>query len=200
MAFNNGEIPLSALAEIPGGRLDGEAARAWNDMRAEIIRRGGPGIRPTGPISSYRDLAGQRAMRALWCGKGHCEKAATPGRSNHGWGRAVDVATTEMEGWLLRLGMSFRWSHDEGARVGESWHFTYIGGYKPRPDPLAALLATERAWVEELEGKGTSRARKQELRRKIQIQLTAIVGEAKKTGWDRRRRRQRFQILRRYVK
>ena len=199
MAHSNGRIPLDTLFEIPGGRLEREAARAWNDLHATIVRRGGPPIRPLGPISSYRDFDGQLAMRTLWCSRKVCSKAAVPGTSNHGLGRAVDVATTEMEGWLLRLGRSYGWSHDEGRRVGESWHFTYIGGYEPRPDPLAALLPTERSWVEELERKGTSRARQQELRRRIQLQLTVIWREAKKTGWERRHRRTRFRILKRSV-
>jgi len=200
MAHSNGRFPPNALFEIPGGRLEREAARAWNDLHGAIVRRGGPPIRPTGPISSYRDFAGQEQMRRFWCGKGKCGNAAVPGRSNHGWGRAVDVETTAMEQWLLRMGLPYGWSHEEGRRVGESWHYTYVGGYVPPPDPLAALLPTERAWVEELERQGTSRARKLELRRKIQLQLTVIWREAKKTGWEHRNRRARFRTLKRSVK
>lgn len=200
MGYPNGEIPLTVLGEILGGRLEREATAAWNDLSAEIVKRGGPPLRPEGPISAYRDLAGQKKMRIYWCGQGNCGRAAVPGTSNHGWGRAVDVATQEMAGWLLRLGPKFGWSHEEGARVGEWWHFTYVGGYKPKPDPLAALLPTERKWIEELLGKATPKARKEELKRKIKLQLTVIYREAKKSGWQQRQRGKRFRTLGRYVK
>jgi D-alanyl-D-alanine carboxypeptidase len=197
MAFANGKIPLSALKEIQGGHLRADAARAWNDLSAEIMRRGGPALRPRGSISSYRSFDDQQRMRDFWCGQGDCRKAAVPGRSNHGLGLAVDAATPAMQDWLRRIGLRYGWSHAEGASVGEPWHFTYIGGYVPKPDPLAVLTETERSWIAEL---ATARGRrKRELRQRIRIQIAVIRAEALKTGWDRKRRRRRFKILRRFA-
>jgi D-alanyl-D-alanine carboxypeptidase len=196
MALANGQIPLDQLAEIVGGHLRRDAARAWNDMRGHIIGRGGPAIRPTGAISAYRDLAGQKRMRTYWCGRGKCGNAAVPGTSNHGWGLAVDVPS-DNERWLLEVGPRYRWSHDEGQRVGESWHFRYIGGYKPAPDPQRFLTATERSWIEELQRTRNPR-RKRALKNRIRLQLNVIAREARKTGWQKRHRRERSALLRRY--
>jgi hypothetical protein len=196
--FANGRIPRDALVAIPGGLLRKDAALAWTDMRAEIIRRGGPPLAPQGPISSYRDFAGQERMRKFWCGKGQCRKAAVPGTSNHGWGLAVDVATTQMEDWILRIGSRFGWSHAEGARVGEPWHYTYVGGYVPTPDPNHVLTSTELSWITEL-STTKNPLRKRELRHKIAVQLTVIKRAAQKGGWQVKHRRARFDLLRRYV-
>jgi len=196
VAHENGQFPLSALSAIPGGRLSHEAAPAWNDLRAHIIRRGGPAIVPTGPRSSYRDLAGQRQLREEHCAAGNCGGAAVPGTSNHGWGRAVDVPTKDMARWLLRAGPRFRWSHDEGARAGEWWHFTYVGGYVPSVDPEGVLTTTERQWLEELR---TARgARKRELRAKIGVQMALIRRLADRTGWTIKHRRKRHDLLRKH--
>jgi hypothetical protein len=196
MAFENGRFPLDELAEIPGGHLSKEAARSWNDMRATVIRQGGPALMPLGSISSYRDFAGQEKMRTHWCSQGHCEKAAVPGHSNHGWGNAVDAATPPMWQWLLRLGPQFGWSHAEGARVKEAWHFTYVGGY--RGDPYRVLTSTERGWIEELE-RHPRPGRQRELERKLRVQLHVIAVAAAKEGWNDKHRRDRYRILRRHL-
>ena len=195
--FANGQIPRSALVAIPGGLLWADAAASWNDMRAEVIRRGGPAIRPKGSQSSYRDLAGQKVMRKFWCDRGQCFKAAVPGSSNHGLGRAVDV-TKPSEAALHEFGPRFGWSHAEGAAVGESWHFTFVGPYTPTVDPQHVLTSTERSWLDELR-RTTDRRRKQELRQKIRLQRQVILREAKKTGWDRKHRRERYELLGRFI-
>jgi len=134
VAYANGRIPASALASIPGGQLEKTAAAAWNAMRAEIIRRGGPAIRPLGGVSSYRPYAAQLYFWNLWrSGRGNV--AARPGTSNHGWGRAVDVATPAMAQWIIRVGSKYGWNHAEGARVGEWWHMGYVGGFHGKVTP-----------------------------------------------------------------
>jgi hypothetical protein len=195
--FPNGQIPRSALPAIPGGLLQADAAESWNDMRAEVIRRGGPVIGPKGSESTYRDLAGQRKWRTYWCGLGLCYKAAVPGTSNHGLGLAVDV-TKPSEAALLEFGPRFGWSHAEGASVDESWHFKFVGPYTPSVDPQHVLTSTERGWLEELR-QTKSRARKQELGQKIRLQRHVILREAKKTGWDRKHRRERYELLGRFI-
>jgi hypothetical protein len=92
----------------------------------------------------------------------------------------------------------YGWSDDEGKRVGEPWHFRYVGGYEPRPDPLRFLTSTERGWIDELQRTHDPR-RKRALRNKIRLQLNVIAREARKTGWAKRQRRKRFALLRRYI-
>lgn len=131
IAAANGRLPASSLSSIPGGRLEHNAARAWNAMREHIGRHHGIWIAPLGPNSSYRTYTAQLYFWNLYT-SGRGNVAAHPGTSNHGWGNAVDVATTTMAYYILKYGPSFGWSHAEGARVGEWWHFTYVGGtFKP---------------------------------------------------------------------
>lgn len=126
---SNGRLIASELSNIPGGRLRHDAAVAWNDMRDYIGRRHGVWITPTGPNSSYRTYEAQLYFWDLYrSGRGNV--AAFPGTSNHGWGLAVDVATQQMAYYIRAYGRKFGWSWDEGQRVGEWWHFRYIGGYK----------------------------------------------------------------------
>lgn len=117
----NGRLPDSALAPIPGGRLRKDAAAAWNAP-------GGPadaGILPTGSESSYRTYDGQVKQRAYWCGRGLCGNAAEPGRSNHGLGICVDVKEPWMAEWLHEHGAKYGWAKVEAPN--EWWHFSYVG-------------------------------------------------------------------------
>jgi peptidoglycan hydrolase-like protein with peptidoglycan-binding domain len=117
--------------------LEHRAAAAWNTMMLFIYGWKRVVIRPAGPRSSYRTLRWQRYFWNLFqAGKGN--PAAYPGTSNHGWGRAVDVLTTLMAALIRRIGRIFGWSWDEGRRVGEWWHFRYVGGFK-RPNPGPSL-------------------------------------------------------------
>lgn len=154
-AYLNGRLPDSALLAIPGGRLERSAAVQWNKMRAYIGQRHGVWIRPLGPNSSFRSYAAQLYFWNLYrSGRGNT--AAYPGTSNHGWGKAVDVASTTMAYYIRLYGHLFGWSHVEGARVGEWWHFTYVGGAvtppkpAPKPNPLRFLTKDERFAVQRL--------------------------------------------------
>jgi len=153
MAYLNGRLPDNVLAPIPGGRLERSAAIQWNKMRAYIGQRHGVWIAPAGPNSSFRSYAAQVYFWNLYI-SGRGNVAARPGTSNHGWGRAVDVATPTMAYYIRKYMHLFGWSHDEGARVGEWWHFTYVGGAvkpEPKPDPLRVLTQKERFNVQRLQ-------------------------------------------------
>lgn len=176
-------------------------------MRAEIIRLGGPAIRPLGANSSYRLYAVQLRFWNLYrSGRGNV--AAYPGTSNHGWGKAVDVATQQMAAWIRRVGPRFGWSHAEGARVGEWWHFTYVGGYVPRkPDPLRFLTAHERRIVREYRRlRAIKRPTAAQVRRRkacwrwLRDQRKRIWRAAEKSGWNRAHRRRRYALLREITK
>src|SRR5688500_10749736 len=79
----NGKIPDSELAEIPGGRLTKEAAANWLAMRQKGGQELGVWIAPIGPRGSYRTYDEQVYFWQLYqSGKGNL--AARPGTSNHG--------------------------------------------------------------------------------------------------------------------
>ena len=111
----------SELAAIPGGQLAKPAAAAWNAA-------GGPaeaGCLPTGPESSYRDLAGQVKQRSEWCAKGLCHFAAVPGTSVHGLGLCVDLKEPWMRAWIDEHGHPYGWAKTEAFH--EWWHVNFTG-------------------------------------------------------------------------
>jgi predicted transcriptional regulator len=131
-----------------------DAAAAYEAMRAAALADGVI-LKPAGPRdSSYRDLAGQRRMRIYWCGRGSCGKAAIVGTSNHGLGKAVDFwldAAGKVYRWLRAHAHHYGFSHAEGARVGEPWHWVKVGRYAPpKRDPLWYMTARERRLFREL--------------------------------------------------
>ena len=191
----NGVFSDANTARIPGGRLWSEAARAWNDMRKAAIEDGldPAGFAPKGPVSSARTVASQ-----TWFWNHRPPAAARPGTSNHGWGLAVDVKTRIVAAWILKHGHRYGWSWDEGKRVGEWWHFRYVGGYRPQPSPLAHLTREERRWVKEydrLKAAGKDLDRRRVLRRAMRERRQAIFHAAGETGWDANHRRKRYRSL-----
>lgn len=122
MTYANGNLPEAFLRPIAGGMLAGDAAASWNLMNCEA-RKAGVELRPLGPNSSYRPLAVQVQFWDAYQHGGNV--AARPGTSNHGWGRAVDLADPpSMRPVFDRIAHKYGWSHAEGARVGEAWHVT----------------------------------------------------------------------------
>jgi LAS superfamily LD-carboxypeptidase LdcB len=82
---------------------------------------------------------------------------AVPGRSNHGWGRAIDVVDTtgrrasvlscsdpQFE-WLVENGPTFGWVLPSWARCNKStaepWHWEWAG----LTGPLSQLIVEQRA-------------------------------------------------------
>ena len=81
---------------------------------------------PGGPNCSYRDYDSQVYYWNLYqSGQGNV--AAYPGTSNHGWGKAVDVATTNGVSTVKAIGGKYGWKWGEAPH--EWWHVTYYGGY-----------------------------------------------------------------------
>jgi murein L,D-transpeptidase YcbB/YkuD len=119
----NGRLPASALRPIPGGRLAKAPALRWNAMCAHLLAHGHAVPMPNGPVSSYRTFLEQVALKAEWTRRGHPENAATPGTSNHGWGRAVDTNQGATVDSVPRFG--FDKSHSDAP--WESWHRTWGG-------------------------------------------------------------------------
>ena len=131
----NGSLPLSYLKSVGSCTVYDEAAASLSAMIAQAALDGVQ-LRPT---SCYRDLAGQVAAREYWCSKGACQMAATPGTSNHGWGKAIDLAdqsgelTFDSAGyvWMTTWGKDFGWVNPgamrEGGSLPEPWHFEWMG-------------------------------------------------------------------------
>ena len=202
----NGIFTSENTAVIPGGRLWTEAALTWLAMRAEFIADGGhpDEFVPGGPASSARSYEQQAALKREWAARGQPQKAATPGTSNHGWGIAVDCPFPRAQAWLLRNGPRFGWSHDEGARVGEPWHFRYVGASpallkKLKKDPLDGYTASEKRWIREydrLVRLNSDASRRAVLRRVMTEQRKRIWRAAQdKKGWTRLRTRRYKSLL-----
>jgi hypothetical protein len=128
----NGQLPDKSLSPIFQGRLINQAAAAWNSMNVEA-RAKGLELYPTGLASSYRTLAQQKALYALYKAGGNL--AAVPGTSNHGWGLAVDVPTLLMRKMIDQIGEKYGWSKKWSDAPSEWWHIKYEVGHWTGTDP-----------------------------------------------------------------
>lgn len=130
--YANGFIPDAALCPLwqaPGEKLRPDAAAAFNRMSQYHAATAG------GPLcvtDSYRSYAGQVSVYYR-----KPSLAATPGTSEHGWGKAVDLC-----GGVERYGSdAFYWMKQNAGRFGffhpawaepsggrpEAWHWEYSG-------------------------------------------------------------------------
>ena len=121
--YANGQVPeyaLQPLAGQPNHRLASPAAAAWDSL-VSAAAADGITMRIT---DSYRDYAEQvdlAGRKGLYSQGG---LAATPGRSNHGWGLAVDADVTDPA--------TLQWLRVNGPRFGfvetsdrEPWHWEF---------------------------------------------------------------------------
>jgi hypothetical protein len=204
----NGRIPLSSLERIHHPSLacylEENAAHAFEAMRQASLKSFGTDLYPLGAASAYRNYSQQVYFWDLYkAGKGAA--AAYPGTSNHGWGKAIDFATSRMWWVLSQLAGNFGWSHAEGLRVHEAWHWVYVGGSYPAPkDPLWFLTSAERYHVREyyrLKAAG-SNARKEHwhwlVNQRKEIWRNAKGKKGDKPGWNILRRKQRYEYLLRF--
>jgi hypothetical protein len=206
---HNGVFSDANTDPIPGGRLWPEAALTYNAMVAAYVADGGSVAKtvPAGPRSSARTLAAQREFYAH-----QPPPAAFPGTSNHGWAIAVDEKFREFVAWLHRNAHLFGWSHDEGARVGEWWHWRYVGASKALLAKLrreaskwAHYTPSELRWIREYDTllkQDRDRARRLVLRRVMEAQRKRVWREAQPKskggdgrGWDYANRRARYESL-----
>jgi hypothetical protein len=96
-------------------------ARAFLTMRAAALDAG-IDLRLE---SGFRTAEQQRALFRAWR-KGHGNKAARPGMSNHQSGRALDIAVGSAPGslaWLEANGASFGFKRTVAS---EPWHWEYV--------------------------------------------------------------------------
>ena len=138
----NGNLPPSQLTVVPPGRLEKNAAKAWN------AGPGKAGCKLLGPNSGYRPYSQQVYYWNLYT-SGRGNLAARPGTSNHGWGRAVDLAAPWMRSWIDRNGARYGWKKTEA--FSEWWHVNYVGGYRPPPSPLRHVKGKKRKHADKLQ-------------------------------------------------
>ena len=128
----NGFLPISALCALPGypgHRLAYGPAQAFALLAAAFEAGTGQRLCLT---DSYRDYAGQVSVFAR-----KPTLAATPGRSNHGLGKAVDLCggiqafSTPQHAWMDAHAGEYGWVHPSWAEPGgskpEAWHWEWNG-------------------------------------------------------------------------
>ena len=143
----NGEVPDSEMAELSSSakykgdiQSDNGRIRLLKPVMAQLEKMlakyeaENPNL--TLKInSSYRTYEDQVAVRKVWERKGKPNNAAYPGRSNHGFGRAVDFANGNLSS--LKTSMKqYKWIAKNASNYGftrigsgnwEAWHWEYLG-------------------------------------------------------------------------
>lgn len=124
--FSNGKISEDQMvaSEFQGAHRFHPGAGQAFDAMFEAARADGVEL---GLTDSYRSFAQQVSLK-----RRKPRLAATPGKSNHGWGLAIDVASQEARRWIQQNGEEFGWYWPEWARPGgngpeEDWHFEWYG-------------------------------------------------------------------------
>lgn len=131
-SYPNGQIPPSALCPLlgsPGESLRPDAAAAFNAMSKAYQRDTGHLLCVTDSYRSYAEQVVTKQRRGGW--------AATPGRSNHGLGKALDLCGGvnsfghPAHLWMQQNAPLHGWFHPSWAAAGgslpEPWHWEYAG-------------------------------------------------------------------------
>lgn len=127
----NGQLGTDDLCMLWNGedRLRADAASALAEMNLAFRARFG---RDMCVSDGYRTLTEQRIVKRQKGGL-----AAVPGRSNHGWGLAIDLCSTDTHGepweWILENGSIYGWENPawaqrSGSGPFEPWHWEYTRG------------------------------------------------------------------------
>jgi hypothetical protein len=191
-----GKLHPSLLRDIStGGKLFYLAADAWNAM-VEAAKAAGVDLIPTSSGDLYRSYDSQKAgfltryslqdtgtgstkefEGKTWYLKKGMAMLATPGKSQHNLGLAVDIANASEKkrmNWLIANVEKFGWSWE--VVPSEPWHIRYVSGDTPtaavqeyvarNPKPVGmfgsvaeqksaaeAKVAAPKANVEEAKGK-----------------------------------------------
>ena len=140
VAYGNGKLPPSALQEIGiyRHRLHPSAAAAFADLRA-AAQAAGIELSCT---DSYRSIEEQIDLKNR-----KPNLSATPGKSVHGWGFAVDLSIglppkafgNSVSRWLQDNGPEHGWFL--GRPKDEPWHWVYRGQAAPIPVSAQAAVA-----------------------------------------------------------
>lgn len=128
--YPNGRLPASVLCPLyaaPGESLTRDASMAFNAMSNAYQRQSGSALCVT---DSYRSYAEQVAVKLA-----SPKMTATPGRSQHGLGLAVDFCggvqnfATPAHLWMQRNAPLYGWFHPAWAEpsgvLPEPWHWEF---------------------------------------------------------------------------
>jgi hypothetical protein len=152
-----GKLPESLLRPIPGGgKLHWRAADAWNAMVAKA-KADGLVLKPTSSGDVYREYETQKRgflqryqlepikgsstktfEGKTWYLKKGYAMLATPGKSNHNLGIAVDVHSAgepKRLNWLIANVKDFGFSWE--VVPSEPWHLRLVTGDNPTPAVVA---------------------------------------------------------------
>jgi zinc D-Ala-D-Ala carboxypeptidase len=124
VAYGNGKIPPTALAEIGEGehRMWAPAAKSFQSLR-QAAAADGVTIGVTDSYRSYEQQVDLAERKGLYSQGG---LAATPGTSNHGWGMSLDLdLDSKAQSWMRANGEKYGFVEDVPR---EPWHWTYHGG------------------------------------------------------------------------
>ena len=127
----NGQLKTSDLCTLwnDEDQLRADAATALAEMNLAFRARFGRDLCVT---DGYRTLSEQRIVKRQKGGM-----AAVPGRSNHGWGLAIDLCPTDTRGeawsWIRENGSVYGWENPawaqrSGSGPYEPWHWEYTRG------------------------------------------------------------------------
>lgn len=121
IGYRHGRRQAIEVVALESVEVEVTTARAFLDMQAAAARDGIE-LRLK---SGFRTAEEQRALFLAWR-KGHGNKAARPGQSNHQSGRALDIAVQAPGAlaWLEANAATFRFKRTV---KGEPWHWEYAG-------------------------------------------------------------------------
>jgi len=160
----NGALPASLRASVGGGlQLELGAALTWQRIVADVEREYGWTPTPSPGASGYRTLAQQETLfqqrystifsegdrnlahAKTWQGKTWWLRpgvapAATPGTSNHGYGKAMDVGYlggfgTTRYNQFKTVAARYGWDNVEGKSINEPWHWVQTRAVTAPTDP-----------------------------------------------------------------
>jgi LAS superfamily LD-carboxypeptidase LdcB len=168
--YVNGRMDQDRLMTVSGCTLERDAAYLYS-LLVDAARDDGVNLYAEDCYRSYDSQAAAYERRCpiveepiytFDSATGECSgpPVARAGRSNHGWGRAVDFATSyrvlscydEEFHWLKLNAHRFGWVHPEWAHCGETtqepWHWEYAGVTDPQ---LVQFVTIDPTLVPELE-------------------------------------------------
>jgi zinc D-Ala-D-Ala carboxypeptidase len=130
-AGENGQLKTSDLCTLWDGSLQlrADAAYALAEMNLAFRAKFGRDMCVT---DAYRTLAEQRVLKRQKGGM-----AAVPGKSNHGWGLAIDLCPGDTRGeawdWISENSSVYGWENPawaqrSGSGPYEPWHWEYSRG------------------------------------------------------------------------
>ena len=116
-------------------QLQADAAKSFKLLNEAFKAQFGQDIYVT---DHYRSYEGQVRMKEYWESRNNPEKAATPGKSNHGWGEALDLASeinddaSAQHKWMEDNAEKYGWINtkyhqNKDSKHYEPWHWEFTG-------------------------------------------------------------------------